>query len=36
MDGQVPAKISVEDLAVAILDEIELPRHLRNRFTVAY
>jgi uncharacterized protein len=36
MDGQVPAKISVEDLAVAILDEIERPKHLRKRFTVAY
>lgn len=28
--------ISVEDLAVAILDEIERPQHIRERFTVAY
>jgi uncharacterized protein len=28
--------ISVEDLAVAIVDEIEQPKHIRERFTVAY
>jgi putative NADH-flavin reductase len=28
--------ISVEDLAVAVLDEIEQPQHIRQRFTVAY
>jgi uncharacterized protein len=28
--------ISVEDLAVAIVDEIENPKHIRVRFTVAY
>ena len=28
--------ISVEDLAVAIVDEIEHPKHSRQRFTVAY
>lgn len=28
--------ISVEDLAVAVLDEVENPRHIRQRFTVAY
>jgi putative NADH-flavin reductase len=28
--------ISVEDFAVAILDEIETPRFVRRRFTVAY
>ncbi|WP_162573172.1 NAD(P)-dependent oxidoreductase [Variovorax sp. PBL-H6] len=33
-DGK-PAGISVADLAVAIVDEIEQPRHLRARFTVA-
>jgi uncharacterized protein len=27
---------SVEDLALAILDELEQPRHIRQRFTVAY
>jgi uncharacterized protein len=36
MDGDKPASISVQDLAVAIVDEIENPRHLRRRFTVAY
>lgn len=35
MDGDKPAGISVADLAVAIADEIEQPRHLRARFTVA-
>ena len=29
-------KISVADLAVAIVDELEAPRHLQQRFTVAY
>ncbi len=28
--------ISAEDLAVAIIDEAELPRHLQRRFTVGY
>lgn len=28
--------ISVEDMASAIVDEIEKPRHIRKRFTVAY
>ena len=36
MTGAAPARISVEDLAVAILDEIEQPRHIQQRFTVAY
>jgi len=35
MDGGEPAGISVADLAVAIADEIERPRHVRARFTVA-
>jgi uncharacterized protein len=35
MAGEAPAGISVADLAVAIADEIETPRHLRARFTVA-
>ena len=34
-DGQ-PAHLTVGDLAVAILDEIESPRHVRQRFTAAY
>lgn len=28
--------ISVEDMAIAIMDEIETPKHIRQRFTVAY
>jgi len=30
-----PAGISVADLAVALVDELETPRHVRARFTVA-
>lgn len=33
--GEAPAGISVADLAVAIVDEIEKPTHVRQRFTVA-
>jgi putative NADH-flavin reductase len=33
--GEQPAGISVPDLAVAIVDEIETPRHIRARFTAA-
>ncbi|MCD2515064.1 NAD(P)H-binding protein [Massilia sp. G4R7] len=33
--GDRPAGIAVEDLALAVADEIETPRHLRARFTVA-
>ncbi|WP_028104755.1 NAD(P)-dependent oxidoreductase [Pseudoduganella violaceinigra] len=35
MAGDRPAGISVADLAVAIVDEIEQPRHVHARFTVA-
>ena len=35
MAGDEPAGISVADLAIAIVDEIEQPRHTRARFTVA-
>jgi putative NADH-flavin reductase len=35
-NGDKPGNISVEDLAVAIVDELETPRHLRQRFTLAY
>jgi putative NADH-flavin reductase len=35
MAGDQPAGISVADLAVAIADELERPRHVRARFTVA-
>ncbi|CAH0134463.1 hypothetical protein SRABI13_00124 [Erwinia aphidicola] len=36
MNGDKPASISVADLSVAILDEIEKPQHIRQQFTVAY
>jgi putative NADH-flavin reductase len=35
MAASAPAGISVADLAVAIVDEIETPKHVRARFTVA-
>lgn len=35
-DEQVGEAISVEDLAVALLDEVERPRYRRVRFTVGY
>ena len=34
--GDAPAGISVEDLAVAIVDEMETPTHVNKRFTVAH
>ncbi len=34
-EGEAPAAISVEDMAVAIVDELEQPRHIQKRFTVA-
>jgi putative NADH-flavin reductase len=33
-DGQ--SRISLEDYAVAMLDELENPKHIRQRFTVGY
>jgi len=33
--GEAPSGISVADLAVAITDELEQPRHIQKRFTVA-
>jgi len=33
-DGQ-PGSLSVADLAVALVDELDAPRHVRQRFTVA-
>ncbi|MGH8261229.1 MAG: NAD(P)-dependent oxidoreductase, partial [Steroidobacteraceae bacterium] len=35
-DAKGDSRISQEDLAVAILDELEKPRHIRKRFTVGY
>ncbi len=36
MDGDQPGSISVADLSVAIVDELETPKHVKTRFTVAY
>ncbi|WP_265524715.1 NAD(P)-dependent oxidoreductase [Providencia rustigianii] len=36
MNGNTPAKISVQDLSVAILDEVEHPQFIRQQFTAAY
>ena len=33
-DGQ--SRISTEDFAIALVDELELPKHSRERFTVGY
>jgi putative NADH-flavin reductase len=30
------SRISAEDYAVALVDELEIPRHLRQQFTAAY
>ncbi|MEO6917682.1 MAG: NAD(P)-dependent oxidoreductase [Collimonas sp.] len=35
-DAQGKSHISMEDYAIALLDEIEQPKHLKQRFTVAY
>ena len=35
MDGEMPAGISVADLALAIADDVERKAHLFQRFTVA-
>jgi uncharacterized protein len=36
VDDQGQSRISVEDYAVAMLDELERPAHSRQRFTVGY
>jgi len=36
VDAEGISKISMEDFAVVLLDEVELPRHHRTRFTAAY
>lgn len=35
-DAKGESRISQEDLAVALIDEAETPRHVRKRFTVGY
>lgn len=36
VDDQGKSTISYEDFAVAMVDELEKPKHIRQRFTVAY
>jgi putative NADH-flavin reductase len=36
VDASGESKISVEDFAVAMIDELERPSHIRQRFTVGY
>jgi putative NADH-flavin reductase len=36
VDGKGDSKISFEDFAVAVVDELEKPKHSRQRFTVGY
>jgi len=36
VDAQGHSRISIEDLAKALIDELEQPRHSRKRFTVGY
>jgi uncharacterized protein len=36
VDGKGESKISIEDYAVAMVNELESPRHSRQRFTVGY
>jgi hypothetical protein len=35
-DSKGDSKISTGDFAAALVDEVEKPRHIRQRFTVAY
>jgi putative NADH-flavin reductase len=36
LTGENGSRISYEDYAIALADEIETPRHIRQRFTVGY
>jgi putative NADH-flavin reductase len=35
-DAQGQSRISMEDYAIALVDELETPRHIRQRFTAGY
>jgi putative NADH-flavin reductase len=35
-NAQGESRISVEDYAMAMIDEVEKPQHVRRRFTVGY
>jgi putative NADH-flavin reductase len=36
VDAEGHSRISCEDYAVALIDEVELPRHVQQRFTIGY
>jgi putative NADH-flavin reductase len=36
MDAQGNSRISMEDYAIALVDELEHPQHIRERFSVGY
>ena len=36
VDASGKSRISIEDYAMAMIDEVEHPRHIRQRFTVGY
>ncbi|HVY56275.1 MAG TPA: NAD(P)-dependent oxidoreductase [Xanthobacteraceae bacterium] len=36
VDAQGKSAISMEDFAIALVDELEQPKHIRRRFTVGY
>ena len=36
MNALGESRISVEDYAMAMIDEVEKPKHIRRRFTVGY
>ena len=36
VDEHGKSEISMEDYAVAMLDEVEKPRHVRKRFAIGY
>ena len=36
IDANGQSRISVQDYAVAMIDELEQPEHIRQRFTVGY
>lgn len=36
VDAQGQSRISAEDFAVALVDELEHPQHIRQRFTIGY
>jgi putative NADH-flavin reductase len=36
VDAKGESKISTQDYAVAMIDEVENPTHIRQRFTVGY